>query len=184
MFSLTRTGIVIFVLAVVFGPLYTVEKYSVVANSISELGAQQTQDNFIMIIGFVILGGSITLDVMRRFRVLQLPFIVFGLAMAAAGLLPHKPIDASLNYNFTYHNLHGIFASVAGTAITIGLTWQGIRTNGWQRIICFYLALVAVLFPTLMLTMPGYQGIIQRVMYLQILGWMWLKYPVILASRD
>jgi hypothetical membrane protein len=183
MVTLTRVGIAIFALAVVFGPLYTVDEYSVVSNLISELGAQHTQNNFIMIIAFVLLGGSIVIDGARRFRIALLPFILFGLAMAVVGLYPHKPIDAGLNFNATYHNLHGIIASIAGTVITVGFIWQGLKTDGRQRIICFYMAGVAILFPILMLTFPNYQGITQKIMYLQMLGWLWIKYPIILANQ-
>jgi hypothetical membrane protein len=183
MVTLTRVGIAIFALAVVFGPLYTVDEYSVVSNLISELGAQHTQNNFIMIIAFVLLGGSIVIDGARRFHIALLPFILFGLAMAVVGLYPHKPIDAGLNFNATYHNLHGIIASIAGTVITVGFIWQGLKTDGRQRIICFYMAGVAILFPILMLTFPNYQGITQKIMYLQMLGWLWIKYPIILANQ-
>ncbi|MGI9535971.1 MAG: hypothetical protein ACR2PB_02795, partial [Desulfocapsaceae bacterium] len=68
MLSLTRTGIAIFTMAVVLGPLYTVSEYSVVSNLISELGAQHTQNNFIMFIAFILLGGCIAIDGLRPFR--------------------------------------------------------------------------------------------------------------------
>ena len=100
--TFARVGITIFALAVVFGPIYTVNEYSVVSNLISELGAQHTQNNFIMIIAFVMLGVGIAVDGVRKFRVSLLPFILFGLAMAIVGIFPHKPIDASLNFNSIY----------------------------------------------------------------------------------
>jgi hypothetical membrane protein len=100
MVTLTRVGIAIFVLAVVFGPLYTVDEYSTFSSLISELGAQQTKNNFIMIIAFVILGGSIVIDGVKKFQVALLPFILFGVAMAIVGMFPHKPIDTSLAFNF------------------------------------------------------------------------------------
>ena len=78
--------------------------------------------------------------------------------------------NPSLNFNEMYHNLHGIIASDVGTLITVGLIWQGFRTIGVHRIICFYMAAVCLIFPALMLPFPNYQGIIQRVMYIQILG--------------
>lgn len=182
MFSLTRMGIAIFFLAVVLGPLYTVAEYSVVTNLISELGAQHTQNNFIMIIAFIVLGGSIAIDGLRSFRLARLPFIIFGVAMAIVGLFPHKPLDTTINFNSTFHDIHGIIASVAGTVITVGFIWQGLRNNGCQRMVCFYLAAVAIVFPLLMLNIPDFQGIIQRLMYLQILGWLWMKYPTLLAT--
>ena len=184
MITFTRIGIACFALAIVCGPIYTVNEYSVVFNLISELGAQHTQNNFVMIIAFVILGGGIVVDGMRKFRVALLPFILFGVSMVVVGIFPHKPIDASMNFNSTFHTLHGIIASVAGIFITIGFIWQGFRTNGRQRVICFYMAAVAILFPILMLTIPNYQGITQRIMYLQILGWLWMKYPIISAKQS
>lgn len=177
MIPFTQVGIAFFALAVVVDPLYTVDQYSFASNLISEPGAQQTQHNFIMITAFVILGGAIVIDGLRNFRVTLLPFIFFGLAMAIVGIFPHKPIDISLDFNSTFHDLHAIMASIAGTVITIGFIWQGFRTSGRQRIICFYMALVAIIFPVFMLVYPDFQGITQRIMYLQILGWLWMKYP-------
>ena len=183
MITPTRVGIVVFALAVLLGPLYTVDEYSTVTNLISELGAQHTPNNFIMICAFIALGGGVLLEGIRKFQVSLLPFILFGLAMAIVGIFPHKPLDSSQSFNAMYHNLHGIIANIAGTAITVGFTWQGFRTHGRQRIICFYMAIIAIIFPILMLSIPSYQGIIQRVMYLHILGWLWIKYPVIIANK-
>lgn len=177
MTTLSRFCIAIFALAVVLGPLYTVADYSVVANLISELGAQHTKNNFIMITAFILLGAGIAIDGIIRFKLSLLPFILFGVTMASVGVFPHKPIDAALGYNATHHNIHGILASVAGTFITIGFIWQGFLARGRQRIVCFYMATVALVLPILMLNFPSLQGIIQRLMYLQILGWIWMKYP-------
>jgi hypothetical protein len=177
MTTLSRLGIAVFALAVVLGPIYTVADYSVVRNLISELGAQHTQNNFIMVIAFILLGAGIAIDGIKTFKLSFVPFILFGVTMANVGLFPHKPIDAALNYSSTLHNLHGILASVAGTFITIGFIWQGFLARGKQRMVCFYMALVAIVFPILMLNFPNLQGIVQRLMYLQILGWIWMKYP-------
>ena len=177
MLTLTRSGIFILAIAVVLGPLYTVTEYSTIANLISELGAQHTPNNFIMIMAFVIFGVTIALAGIKNFQISLLPFIIYGLTMAVVGVFPHKPIDATVAYNATYHNLHGIIATVAGTALTIGFIWQGFRMRKPQKYICFYLALVAFVFPVLMLSFNEYQGIIQRVMYLQVLVWLWINYP-------
>lgn len=184
MITTTRAGIFIFALVVLLGPLYTVQKYSFVSNLISELGAQHTPNNFIMISAFIALGGGIAFDGIKRFRKPILPFILYGLSMALVGIFPHKPIDATINYNALYHDLHGINASIAGTLMTIGLLWQGFVMNGLHRIICFYMAGVSIIFPIFMLSFPNYQGIIQRVIYFQILGWVWFKYQDVLANQS
>lgn len=183
MLALTRVGIATFTLAVVLGPLYTVAEYSVVSNVISELGAQQTRNNFIMVAAFAVLGGCIAIDGIKTFQRALLPFILFGAAMAVVGLFPHKPLNADLHFNSTIHDIHGIIAGVAGTVITVGFIWQGIRNTGRQRVVCFYLAFVAVVFPVLMLNFPTFQGIIQRVMYFQILGWLWVAYPNLSVTK-
>jgi hypothetical protein len=178
MINVTRIGVTFFAIAVALGPIYTVDNYSIISNLSSELCAQHTKNNFIMIIAFAILGGSIAFDGIRKFQISLLPFILFGLTMAIVGFFPHKPLDTSLAYNPTIHSIHGIIASMAGTVITVGFIWQGFRTTKKkERILCFYMASVSIVFPLLMLSYPHYQGIIQRVMYLQILGWIWLKYP-------
>lgn len=179
MITFTRAGIMIFAVAVALGPVYTVDGYSVISNLISELGAQHTENNFIMIIAFAILGVSISVDGIKNFQNSLLPFIFFGAAMAIVGFFPHKPIDTAAAYSSAMHNLHGIVASTAGTAITAGFIWQGFRAKKNQRVICFYMALVSVVFPLLMLSFPSLQGIIQRIMYFQILSWIWVKYPLI-----
>ena len=178
MVTLTKVGITIFTLAVVLGPFYTVKDYSITSDLISELGAQHTKNNFIMIAAFAMMGGSIVIDGAKNFKLSLLPFIFFGLFIAVAGVFPHKPLDVSLAYNSTFHALHGIMASISGTAITVGFIWQAFRTRQSQRIICLYMAMVAVLFPVFMISYPDYQGVIQRIMYLQLLGWIWIKYPV------
>jgi hypothetical membrane protein len=184
MITPTKVGIIFFALAVLLGPLYTVDEYSIVTNLVSELAAQHTPNNFIMICAFIALGVGVVYDGVRTFQIPLLPFILFGLAMAIVGIFPHKPLDASRSFNTLYHNLHGIVASIAGTAITVGLIWQGFRTYGRQRLICFYIALIATVLPILMLSIPSYKGIIQRVMYLHIFSWLWLKYPFILADKN
>ena len=177
MITQTRIGIIIFAIAILLGPIYTVDGYSTVANLVSELGAQQTKNNFIMIIAFIIMGGCIVSDGVRNFHISKIPFIVFGLAMAVVGLFPHRPLDMSISFNSTYHAIHGIIATIAGTAITVGFIWNGFRTNTRKKIVCFYMALVATIFPVLMVSFPENMGAIQRLMYLQILGWTWFEYP-------
>lgn len=149
----TRVGIIVFSLAVLLGPLYTAEEYSIISDLVSELGAQHTPNNFIMICAFITFGVGIVLDGVRMFQIPLLPFILFGLAMAIVEVFPHKPLDSSQGFSVIYHDLHGIVASIVDVAITVGFIWQGFR-SGRQRINCFYMALVATIFPILMLSIP------------------------------
>ena len=97
---------------------------------------------------------------------------------AAAGLSPHKPIDPTALYKSTLHELHGVLATLAGISISAGFIWQGVKLKyPGPKVICFYLAVVCFAFPMMMLALNDYQGIIQRLMYLQVFIWMWVMFP-------
>jgi hypothetical protein len=175
---MTRIAIVVFALMVLTGPLYTVDGYSSISNVISELGAQRTQNNYIAIGGFLVLGLGILFGSFRKFSCQIVPFALFGLFMAIAGLSPHKPIDQSLVYSSTLHGIHSASATLAGISITVGFVWQGLLSkSAIGKTVCFYLAVVCFAFPMLMLAYGDYQGLIQRLMYLQIFAWLWVMHP-------
>ncbi len=67
---------------------------------------------------------------------------------------------------------------LAGISITIGFVWQGVLSKQIaSKLICFHLAIVCFAFPVLMLKIPEYRGLVQRLMYVQVLGWIALQYP-------
>ena len=176
--KITKISIIVFVIVVLTGPLYTVDNYSHIANLISELGAQQTKNNFIMISGFLILGLGIIIDSYRERSYPVIPFALFGIFMAMAGIFPHRPIDSSIAYNHTSHSLHSLSATLAGISISMGFIWQGfLSLSKTQKLICFYLAIACFVFPMLMLLMSDYKGILQRILYLQVFAWLWVMFP-------
>lgn len=122
----TRLGILLFALAAIAGPLYTVPEYSPVSNLISELGAQGTPRSWIMSAGFLALGAGIVAGGCVGFSCPLLPFMAFGVFMALAGLLGHKPVDPDVPYVSWVHAAHSALATAAGVSITAGLAWQAV----------------------------------------------------------
>lgn len=174
----TKFGILIFAAAILLGPFYTVDGYSVVANTVSQLGAQRTPNNVVAIIGFVAFGLGIVIEWLRHRSWATVPFLLFGVFVAAAGLLPHRPIDPALPYNELVHRLHSVMATASGIAVTLGFLWQGIRANTTKIRICgFYMAGICLTLPMAMFAMPEFQGLIQRLMYFQVFIWLWFVYP-------
>jgi hypothetical membrane protein len=174
----TRVGILLFVLAVVAGPFYTVPGYSVVGNLVSELAAQNTPRNAVMAAGFVALGVGIAVDGVRRFARPLAPFVAFGVFMALAGLFGHRPITPGVDHVAWIHDAHGALATAAGFSITIALAWQAVRQPArGLRIVAAVLAVACVAMPLAMLGFPAVQGLIQRAMYLLVFAWLWLVYP-------
>lgn len=83
-----KFGILIFAATILLGPLYTVEGYSVTANTISELGAQRTPNNVVAIIGFVAFGLGIAIEWLRHRSWVTTPFLLFGIFIAALSVCP------------------------------------------------------------------------------------------------
>ena len=174
----THIGILVFGAAAVLGPLYAVAGYSPIRDVISLLGAQNTPNSTIMMAGFLALGLGIVVDGLRRFAWSLLPFILFGLCMGLAGVFAHKPLSPDVAFNQSMHQAHSVLATAAGISITTGLLWRAFQERSLKvRIIHVVLALLCFVLPLCMLTWPDYQGGIQRLMYLLILGWFWLRYP-------
>lgn len=173
-----KFGILIFAAAILLGPFYTVDGYSVVANTVSQLGAQRTPNNVVAIIGFVAFGLGIVIEWLRHRSWATVPFLLFGVFVAAAGLLPHRPIDPAMPYNELVHRLHSVMATASGIAVTVGFLWQGIREGITKMRVCdFYMALICLVLPMTMFVMPEFQGLIQRLMYFQVFAWLWFVYP-------
>jgi hypothetical protein len=104
--------------------------------------------------------------------------MLFGVAFGAAGLFGHKPISATVPYAEWLDTAHSVFAITSGIALTVGFLWQAVVASSTaQKFISTALAIACVALPLLMLNMPQYQGLIQRVMYLLVFAWLWVFYP-------
>jgi hypothetical membrane protein len=182
--NFTRAGIIIFSVAALAGPWYTVEGYDTTTNLISQLGAQNTPNNFIMVVGFLALGLGIVADGIRRFSGPAVPFMFFGFFMSLTGLLAHKPLSPDVPFNEMFHQAHGVLATLAGVAITAGLIWDGLRAvTARSRVMAFTLAALCFFLPLCMLYFQGAQGLIQRLMYLLIFAWLWVCYPATVGTK-
>lgn len=175
----TRIGIIIITVIILSGPLYTEEGYDWRSHIISELGAQNTRNSWIMICGFLVMGTGMIYDFLRRKSAPNLPFAIFGLCLALAGLFPHKPDDFSKNYDQFYHTLHSVWATMAGISITVGLMWQAIKKEEMkEKALAFTLGVLCVFIPLVMLNLPDWDGLLQRIMYGLIFLWLWFRYPI------
>jgi len=138
-----------------------------------------------MVAGFLALGIGIVADGIRRFRKPVLPFIAFGLSMALAGLLAHRPLSPAVEYSESAHQAHSALATLAGISITVGLLWQAVLSSTFRsRAIIITLAVLCFALPLCMLAVQEFQGLIQRIMYLFLFTWLWIYFPVkIMTNR-
>jgi len=174
----TRIGILIFAVAALAGPWYTVEGYNPLRDVISLLGAQNTPNSLIMVAGFLALGIGIVTDGIRRFSKPMLPFMAFGLSMGLAGVLAHKPLSPVVAFSGTAHQAHSALATLAGISITVGLLWQAALVSTFRsRASAIVIAALCLILPLTMIAFQQAQGLIQRIMYLLVFLWLWIHYP-------
>lgn len=174
----SRLGILVFVLAVLAGPLLTAPGYSPVANLISELAAQNTPHRWLMVAGFLALGAGLLWDARRHLRGPGAAVAAFGLFLGLAGLFGHKPITPGVPYNPTWHEVHGLLGTLSGIAITVAFGWQAWReSTARPRAIAAVLCVLGLALPLAMLALPAWQGLIQRAMYALFLAWLWVHAP-------
>ena len=168
-------------LAVVFFlPDYSAPGYSIIHNTTSELGAQQTPNAWIMNLTFILLGlGSLISGwaALGKLWFHRIALIVFSLSLILVGIFHHMPIDPELTYSVREDDLHSIFASLTGfsfiaLAFSTGLVLSKPGARWWA----FSIAMMAGLLSALIFYKPEYMGIWQRILFIISFGWMVVAY--------
>ena len=179
-FSAVLVGVLLITVAIVLGPLYTASGYSIATNLVSELGAQHMPNAWIMNAGFIAFGVGVTVSAARRARATPFTagmFLVFGMAMALAGVFSHQPLDRSTHYDELAARLHSLCATVAGFAFTIGAFAQSLHEREERCWACWVAAASATGLPLLMLADPSHVGLTQRLMFVVTFLWLVVFLP-------
>lgn len=163
--------IVMFVL-----PFYSAESYSILKHTLSELGAQSTPNAWIMNVTFYLVGAACILEAwlhLGNFWFHKIVLSIFGVSLIFVGIFHHAPIAEGVSFDVRQDNLHSIFASIVGfTFIMYAIASAFIEKEGKQRVIDIIVGVTASLLSLLMLLLPDFAGIWQRVMF--ILAFIWL----------
>jgi len=172
--SFTRVSLLVTVLAIGLGPLYSEPEYSWVRNSVSQLGAQSTKNSAIMVVGFLALGMGLVVDTFRSRDLRRIPFGLFGLFFALAGCFPHEAWIEGRESSALIHRLHQVMANLSGLAITVGHLVAGtVASRKSAKFVSFSLAVSCVVLPLAMLKLPELMGLLQRLMYGLTFLWLW-----------
>ena len=115
---------------------------------------------------------------------------IYGLSILVTGFFCAAPIDSSILNDLRESQLHSMFATVAGIAMSLGIFWQAVVSSNsrerWTRIIFFLLiGGISGLFGLaenhiLMLDM----GIVQRILYLVGLAWLVYEERILFSGRE
>lgn len=127
--------------------------------------------------GFMLMGLGITVVYVKTPLSLLSKILVltFGVSMITVGFFQHEPV-AGYGVNDTFEsNMHSIIANVMGIAITlfaVSLVFNRKATK-YFRTMAFSAALVSSLLSLGLVLFPEYYGLIQRVMFMLILSWLY-----------
>ena len=165
--------LVIFIL-----PHYSLEGYSILENTTSELGAQSTPNAWIMNLIFVGLGlcsiwaGWVFLG---RNWIIKLILLLFGTALIMTAIFHHAPIDKALPHSLREDQLHSLFANITGFSFSVfafSLGW--IAENRRHKIMAFIIVVLAPILSIMMFSefTENWRGIWQRLIFILMFGWM------------
>ena len=166
---------VLMILAAFILPFFSSEGYSIVQNSLSELGAQATPGSWIMNLVFVLLSVVTVLlgtKVLRRYWAPLYLLYLFALALFLTAVFRHAPI-MEVSFLEKEHLIHSIFSMITGTAFSmycIAVVFFIERTLARASAILMFC--LAVGLSLLMLQFPQYRGIFQRILFITAFGWL------------
>jgi len=177
------TSVGLFVGIIIIAHFFTTNPYDWRANTISELASQNYQYRWIMKIGFILFGGILIVGIINKLingngkLLIELPFLIYGLAILISGLYSTKPIVEGIEYSELESKIHSYSAQIAGMAFSIGLLIYGFtETNKNLKIIHFSTFVFVIGFSALFGILDSNVGVIQRVMYLGSFVWLTLFY--------
>jgi len=159
-------------------PLFSYKDYSIIKNTTSQLGAQNTPNAWVMNLPFIGLGLSVIyqgINKLKRYYFQQFIILIFGISFILTGIYRHAPIDSSLSYNGYHDMLHSFFATSTGFAFTLfAFSLSFIQKIKRQRVLSILIAIVATILSILMFYLPQLAGIWQRGIF--ILSFAWFLY--------
>jgi len=182
-FDITPTllGVLLCSSMILLGPLYTVDGYSMVAHTSSQLGAQNTEGSWLMNLGFIALGFGVGIDARRIWWIVPFVsaiFLMFAVAMIMTGVFSLQPIDPALPYNDMWHVLHSVFAVAAGICFCVGAIGYGLfRRVGAAKWISIVAGLLATGLSLAIFMLPEVQGLLQRLMFAVTFTWLAVYLP-------
>lgn len=156
-------------------PFFTSEGYSLISNSLSELGAQATPGSWLMNIVFVLLSVATVLLGTKVLRLFWLPLYLlyaFALFLFLTTIFRHAPI-ADVFFWEKEHVVHSIFSFLTGLAFSaFCITIAFYIKNKLARASAILMFSIAIGLSLLMVQFPEYKGIFQRLLFLIAFGWL------------
>lgn len=170
--------LVVYILMILTGfilPFFSDPQYVISKNTLSELGAQNTPNNWIMNFVFILLGFITFINgfkVVGKHRVQIFALLVFCLSFILTGIFMHAPIDRGVVYDSFQNEMHSVFSTITGISFcTYCLVVSFIIRWKYQKIMAISVGIIALIVSYLMVVHSDYRGLYQRGIFIMAFGW-------------
>ncbi len=170
-------GVYIFMLLVVFIlPFFSVDKYSIIKNTTSHLGAQGAPYAWVMNMIFALLGMATIVDGWMRlsnYWLHKVVLTIFGISLVLTAFFQHAPIIPEVEFNMLEDDLHSKFATITGFSFTFfTLAAAFIETTKRRRVIAIGMGIIAIFLSILIFNVAILAGVWQRMMFIIMFAWL------------
>ncbi|WP_344925449.1 DUF998 domain-containing protein [Aquimarina addita] len=170
-------------------PFYTAPGYSIISHTLSELGAQNTPNNWMMNFVFILLS-FITL--IHGFKILGnhplqiIVLFIFCTSLLLTGIYLSAPIYRRLPFDSFQDEMHSIFSTTTGVSFFIYcLVISYIARWRKQKILAIIVGITTFILSYSMFIHAPYSGLYQRGIFIIAFGWILysFKYYDLLFSK-
>ncbi len=157
-------------------PLFSFEEYSILKNTTSQLGAQNTPNAWIMNLVFILAGSASIVEGwihLKQYWFQKFVITIFGLTLILTALFQTAPIVEGIPFNDYEDRMHTFFANIVGFSFAVFAFSAAFieRTTG-ERALALLVSILAIGLSVLMFSFAGYAGILQRTMFIIAFGWL------------
>lgn len=171
-----RAGSLLILLLMFLLPFFSVSGYSIIRNTVRELGAQFSPHAQIINFTFVFLAiGSVIAGwaVFEGCILHRILLVVFGISLTLIAFFNHAPVDTHVRYNLTEAGYHEYFACTAlFSFIILTIATSFIMERQHERAIALSTGLSALVLSVLITESDQLAGVWERLLFIISFGWM------------
>lgn len=184
----TNLAIIFFLVIILLAHILAPTEYDWTLNTISDLGAQQYQNAWLMRFGLVGFGALLSGAVLLPFissgkkNYSDILVVIYALSILMTGFFSTAPFLKGAAYSVTEDNLHSRLASVAGFAFSLAILWHLLAYSEQKYKTYHFLAFLLVMSFSVLVglskndLLPIGMGLLQRGLYGVSFAWLLFRY--------
>lgn len=157
-------------------PLFSVPGYSIIRNTVCELGAQSSPHAQIINFTFVFLAIGSVVEGWAFFEgctLHRILLILFGISLTLIAFFNHAPVDADIRYNLKEAGFHTYFSCTAlFSFIILTIATSFIMERQHERFLAIATGLSAIILSVLTSEYDQLAGVWNRLLLIISFGWM------------